>query len=144
LMIFILSTRLRSRCGLAPGCRLWVIFGLRRACNLFPLYPNERTSRSTNATSEQCQLRTFLGAAVAASGRYANRVFRQNHLFLRRVRSRRMWLPLKRDVPKSPFGANEQHWCHRQARSLKRPTFFRFRTTIHQEVCAPLLWRLVA
>jgi len=25
LMIFILSTRLRSRCGLAPGCRLWVI-----------------------------------------------------------------------------------------------------------------------
>src|SRR5258708_31074147 len=24
LMIFILSTRLRSRCGLAPGCRLWV------------------------------------------------------------------------------------------------------------------------
>jgi hypothetical protein len=31
---------------------------------------------------------------------------------------------LKRDVPKSPFGANEQHWCHRQARSLKRPTPF--------------------
>jgi hypothetical protein len=31
---------------------------------------------------------------------------------------------LQRDVPKSPFGANEQHWCHRQARSLKRPTLF--------------------
>src|SRR5260370_37747415 len=30
LMIFILSTRLRSRCGLAPGCRLWVN-GLNRS-----------------------------------------------------------------------------------------------------------------
>jgi hypothetical protein len=38
---------------------------------------------------------------------------------------------LKRDVPKSPFGANDQHWCHRQARSLKRPTLFSVRTTIH-------------
>jgi hypothetical protein len=42
-----------------------------------------------------------------------------------------MYLPLKRDVPKSPFGANEQHWCHRQVRSPKRPPLFRFRTTIH-------------
>jgi hypothetical protein len=42
---------------------------------------------------------------------------------------------LKRDVPKSPFGANEQNWCHRQARSLERETFFRFRNTVHHEVC---------
>jgi len=38
---------------------------------------------------------------------------------------------LKRDVPKSSFGADKQHWCHRQARSLKNRPFFRFRTTIH-------------
>lgn len=31
------------------------------------------------------------------------------HPFLGRVLSRRMWLPLKRDVPKSPFGTNEQY-----------------------------------
>jgi hypothetical protein len=36
------------------------------------------------------QLRTFLGAAVAASGQEANRVFGRNQLFLRRVRWRRM------------------------------------------------------
>ena len=29
-------------------------------------------------------------------------------LFLGRITSRRMQLPLKRDVPKSPFGTNEQ------------------------------------
>jgi hypothetical protein len=49
---------------------------------------------------------------------------------------------LKRDVPKSSFGADKQHWCHRQARSLKNRPFFRFRTTIHHEMCAPLLRRL--
>lgn len=45
------------------------------------------------------------GAVVAASGRYGNRVFGRRHLFPRCIRSRRMWLPLKRDVPKSPSGA---------------------------------------
>lgn len=64
------------------------------------------------------------GAVVAASGRYGNRVFGRRHLFPKCVRSRRMWLPLKRDVPKSPSGANEQHWCSRQARPLRRPILF--------------------
>ena len=36
-----------------------------------------------------CQLRTFLEAAVAASGQEANRVFGRDQLFLRRVRWRR-------------------------------------------------------
>jgi hypothetical protein len=38
---------------------------------------------------------------------------------------------VKTGQPKSPSGANEQHRCHRQARSLKRPTLFSVRTTIH-------------
>src|SRR5262249_43093193 len=45
-----------------------------------------------------------------------------------RVECRR---PLKRDMPKAPSGANEQDWCHRQACSLKTPTLFSVRTTIH-------------
>jgi hypothetical protein len=48
---------------------------------------DEIPHRSEN--DAMCQLRTFLGAAVAASGTIANRVFGRNQLFLRRVRWRR-------------------------------------------------------
>ncbi len=33
------------------------VFGLRRGPDWCPLYPNKRTSRSTNDTSEKCQHR---------------------------------------------------------------------------------------
>src|SRR5260370_8349329 len=43
LMIFILSTRLRSRCGLAPRCRLWVKSCADGTETGLPLYPTTPT-----------------------------------------------------------------------------------------------------
>ena len=62
----------------------------------------------------------ILGAAVVA----ANRVFERNQPFPRGVQWRRTLVVPEADVPKSPFGANEQHECHRQAYSLRRPPLF--------------------
>lgn len=68
-------------------------------------------------------------------------------LFLGRFASRRMQLPLKRDMPKSPFGTNEQppHQAIGRHPSLRDRSPFRFRTAIHRPRHArAALRRLVA
>ncbi len=75
LMIFILSTRLRSRCGLAPGCRLWVKSCADGTETGLPRYPRKQTFPALVGTSQTCQqaIRDAIISGHFASNRYVSR-----------------------------------------------------------------------
>jgi hypothetical protein len=103
---------------------------------LLPVYFNKQTFSGSVGTSQRYQPRTFLEAAVAASGQQANRVFGWTSCFsgasggvecsCRRNGTCRN----RRSGRTSSSGAIGRHTLLRD-----RP-IFRFRSTIHHEMCA--------